>query len=164
MAVLTSSHARSRLAYDPATGVFTHVETRGRAKAGERADFSNGKRYRQVAIDRVCYSAHRMAWLLTHGVWPNGQIDHINGDIFDNRLANLRDANASQNTFNRRNLRRPAELRGIQPVGNRWSARIGKDNKYIHIGYYDTPEEAREAYVAAATRMFREFVPAEMGA
>src|SRR3546814_6128350 len=31
--------------------------------------------------------AHRVAWAIHYGEWPNGQIDHINGDPSDNRIA-----------------------------------------------------------------------------
>jgi len=47
--------------------------------------------------------AHRLAWLLTYGDWPVGDIDHINHDRSDNRLENLRELTRSQNLFNRKN-------------------------------------------------------------
>jgi hypothetical protein len=154
---VTNERIKERLNYDPATGIFTHAVTGGRAAVGSRADFSNGKRYRQVAVDRHCFSAHRVAWLLVHGEWPKGQIDHINGDIFDNRIENLRDVTPSQNQANRRNTKLGPRLRGVRIVGNRWKASIGKDNKYLHIGYYDTREQARAAYDAVSLKLFGEY-------
>ena len=47
------------------------------------------------------YPTHRLAWLMAYGVWPSGDIDHINGDRQDNRLCNLRDVSHSRNLFNR---------------------------------------------------------------
>lgn len=34
--------------------------------------------------------AHRVAWLLNYGEFPEGEIDHINRDRTDNRIENLR--------------------------------------------------------------------------
>ena len=55
--------------------------------------------YVRIGVDGGKYTAHCLAWLYTHGVWPSDQIDHINGNRSDNRIANLRE---------RRHLPRPA--------------------------------------------------------
>lgn len=44
---------------------------------------------------------HRMAWFYVHGEWPKGQIDHINHDRKDNRIANLRVVDNTENHRNR---------------------------------------------------------------
>lgn len=36
------------------------------------------------------YMAHHIAWLLHHGVWPTGQLRHLNGNKSDNRINNLK--------------------------------------------------------------------------
>jgi hypothetical protein len=33
--------------------------------------------YRKTTIDREQIKLHRVAWFMTNGVWPEGQIDHI---------------------------------------------------------------------------------------
>jgi hypothetical protein len=50
---------------------------------------------------RYAILAHRLAWLLHTGKNPKDQIDHINGDRSDNRIQNLREADASLNQRNR---------------------------------------------------------------
>lgn len=47
------------------------------------------------------YAAHRVVFFLYHGRWPDGEIDHINGDRLDNRPLNLREADRSLNSANR---------------------------------------------------------------
>ena len=58
--------------------------------------------YVRIGIDGRKYTSHRLAWLYVHGVWPSDQIDHINRNRSDNRIANLRE---------RRHLPRPAVQR-----------------------------------------------------
>ena len=52
----------------------------------------NSKRYN--------FYVHRIIWLICHGTWPNGVIDHANMNPADNRLENLRIATARQNSAN----------------------------------------------------------------
>ena len=90
--VLTAERLRELLNYDPLTGVFSwRVNGRGRSGVGTVAGGSNHKR---IAIDKKEYFVHRLAWLYVHGCWPTEDIDHINGDPSDNRIANLREANS----------------------------------------------------------------------
>ena len=83
--------------------------------------------YVQVYVDRRPYRAHRLIWMMHYGVWPVG-IDHINGIKWDNRLENLRVADAS---INGRNVP-PRNGKGISGVTYRkdrkqWVAQIAGD-------------------------------------
>ena len=62
-------------------------------------DAINGYKVGSVFSKRLL--AHRVAWAIYYGVWPEDCIDHINGDRSDNRISNLRDANKSTNGMNR---------------------------------------------------------------
>jgi len=46
------------------------------------------------------YLAHRIIWCLHYGDWPDGELDHVNGVPFDNRLKNLRSVTSSENSKN----------------------------------------------------------------
>jgi hypothetical protein len=160
------SFLRQALRYDPETGVFIHALPGGRKKPGKIAgtiSHNHGNSYRTLWIGNVTYRASRLAWFFTYDEWPQGQIDHINGDGLDNRIANLRLATNSQNMANRRHNRNSTSpYKGVSYVKKwgRWVARIQKDKKRVEIGYFFTPEEAHAAYVAAAREAFGEFARA----
>lgn len=93
---------RETLLLNPESGELFHKETRSwYAKKGVRAGHVGPKGYRVVNIDRKPAKAHHIVFALTHGRWPEGQIDHINGNRDDNRPCNLREATPSQNAMNR---------------------------------------------------------------
>lgn len=86
------------------------------------------------------YKAHRVAWALYHGAWPDHEIDHINGDRADNRIANLRSATHQENMRNQ--TLSSANRSGVIGVcwnsrRNKWSAQIKVNKKKIHLGLFD---------------------------
>jgi len=68
--------------------------------------------------------AHHIVWAWTHGEWPSGEIDHINGDRSDNRISNLRAATVAQNRTNRR-------ISETRTSGFKWVTRYGKTGKWL---------------------------------
>ena len=91
---------------------------------------------------------------------PKGMvIDHINGNALDNRRANLRICTSQQNSFNIRK-RKPgkySEFKGVHPNRAKWRACIMKEGKYIHIGNFETEQDAALAYDAMARLIFGQF-------
>ncbi len=137
---------RNRYSYDPMTGSFHFRGGLKDGKIGGRAD--GGKGYWRISISGKNYAAHRLAWLYVHGRWPSDQIDHINGDKSDNRIANLREASASQNTMNQ-GLRKDNST-GFKGVyedkrTGRFRARITVGGKPKNLGFYATVEDAAAA-------------------
>lgn len=94
--------------------------------------------------------AHRLAWFLHYGVWPAGSIDHINGIRHDNRLVNLRDVTAAENSMNRRGEVNASGYPGVTKCHKRWGARIVVNGKRLWLGQHDTPEQAHATYRQAA--------------
>lgn len=88
------------------------------------------------------------------------EVDHINGNRLDNRRCNLRLATHEQNMHNAR--RRKDNSSGFKGVSwkvrdRKWYAAIEISGKRIHLGVFDTAEEAHVAYCGAADRLHGEF-------
>lgn len=93
---------------------------------------------------------------------PQGaKVDHINGNSLDNRKANLRIATDQQNQRGYKTPRKgkTSKFRGVhlRKKSGRWIAQISVDKKVIHIGCFETEEEAALAYNAHAKQHFGEF-------
>lgn len=97
---------RDLLTYDPGSGVLTWLPRPDNPAfngqyAGKTAFTAiNSSGYLHGKIFYGDVQAHRVAWALHHNEWPDGIIDHINGDPADNRIANLRVVDARGNSCN----------------------------------------------------------------
>ena len=171
---------RQLLAYDPETGKIWWIERKPchfaptRQSPEWRAHFwnskyasaeafigRNGNGYLVGRIDGQKYYAHRVIWALHNGRWPAHGIDHINGVRDDNRIVNLREATAAENS---RNARRPTNnTSGVKGVSlfkatGRWEAYISAGgSKKKHLGFYATRDEAADAYAQAARQFYGDF-------
>ncbi len=93
---------------------------------------------------------------------PKGMlIDHINHNGMDNREANLRAATHSQNMCNRKKLSNAkfSKYKGVSlnKLTHKWVARIGINNKIIHLGSFLNEIDAAKAYDLAARKYHGEF-------
>ena len=159
----TIERVREVLSYDPDTGVFIWRMDRGRtARAGHKAGWVNQDGYIRIETLGAAMMAHRLAWFVTYGMWPKEELDHINCNRADNRLVNLREATRAENTRNARTpVRNTSGFKGVsfhKRMG-KWQAQI-QNGKVIFLGYYDSPEEAHQAYVMAASRFHGDFARA----
>jgi hypothetical protein len=163
---LTAAELREILSYDPETGVFTWARSPNRKirvgdVAGSIKRGSRGSECTVIVFRRRVYTAHRLAWLYTYGVWPVELIDHANGNPHDNRIANLRIATASQNMANTKFRRHNTSgVRGVLWRGDvrKWQALIQVNKKRKHLGYFEDKNEAAAAYQRAYKQFFGEFV------
>lgn len=154
---------RKRISYDPETGIFIRVKASTHRRVGQVCTVRRPDGYLQVAMGRGNILAHRLAFMLGHGRAPVGEIDHINRDKADNRLANLREATKAQNGANKIPSRR--SISGIKGASwcnraRKWRATIRVATRQVHLGFFATAEEAHAAYVEAARKYHGEFARA----
>lgn len=149
--------------YDRDSGKIFRSVTRGRFKEGtEVMPQRNEKRswYPYIKWTTVdgksrIIAYHRLAWMLTNGSIEDGMvIDHINGDIEDNRLENLRVVTKATNSRNRKTAKNNSSgTQGVHLVEREndtfWKAEIRHNYDNIFIGSYNTKEEAIIARKAA---------------
>lgn len=154
---LTQQRVRELVEYNPDTGLFKSKKT------GRDIGFQiNVHGYIGLWLDGRNVLAHRAAWLYVHGPVPE-TIDHINGRVTDNRIANLRIASRSQNRANSAvNRNSGSGTKGVflSRTGKRWRAKITVNRRTRHLGTFATKEHASAAYMAAAMRHYGEFARA----
>lgn len=150
---MIAEQLKTSLDYDAETGVFTwKIRPSKAVKAGDVAGCVEKRiGYITIGIAGCIYKAHRLAWLYTHGEWPKGLIDHINGNKADNRICNLRDVFADGNSQNVRkpNKRNKSGFMGVIWYQNKWRASMSVNGKSKWLGDYSTPEEAHQVYLEA---------------
>jgi hypothetical protein len=153
---LTAQRLREVLAYDAKTGVFTRrLRCRNGVKVGDVAGGKHRCGYIVIKVLGQTYLAHRLAWLYVHGVWPSGEIDHMDGRRDNNTFANLRDVSRSVNQQNQRQSRSDSThgYLGVTRNGTGWAARIWMGGKHRHLGTFASPELAHVAYINAKRQL-----------
>lgn len=151
---LSYQEACDLLDYDPVMGhLYWKVNRGSNLVAGLPITRLSNKGYVVVKINSKAYLAHRVAWLITYGTWPTGQIDHENQVRSDNRLSNLRDVTQQVNLKNKRKMvNNTSGHTGVYLTqsGN-WLARICVDKTQINLGSFPTIDGAVAARKAAIT-------------
>lgn len=117
----------------------------------------NNNPYFVIFIGKTRYWLHR--YILGCKMGDKTQVDHINGQPWDNRKNNLRICTKGRyNAINRpKQKNNTTGYKGVGAKGNKFFASLRYNQKNIHLGVFFTKEEAAQAYNQAATEYFGEF-------
>lgn len=170
----TPEQLRELLRYEPETGKLFWLQrdrrwfktklshtTWNTRFAGKMAFTATGRDgYMGGTVLSIRMAAHRVAWAVYWGVWPQGYLDHINCEKTDNRLSNLRCATLEQNSRNKKKHKdNESGFKGVHldRTTGKWRAQIMVNGKRLQLGSHPLPEDAHAAYRKAADDLHGEF-------
>jgi len=88
----TLERVKEFVSYDPDLGVFIRLKATQGKYVGQIAGFlHSSKKYRVLSVAGVVYEEHTLAYMMGTGLLPQGEVVHLDGDPFNNRLYNLKD-------------------------------------------------------------------------
>ena len=103
--------------------------------------------YRNVTINTKRYYYHRVVYFIHNQEWDihnsstDNSIDHIDRDRLNNSIENLRVVTNQQNAWNR-------DGKGYYHTSSgNYQAKLHADGEHIHLGMFENPEDARQAYL-----------------
>ncbi len=91
------------------------------------------------------------------GEWPQGHIDHLDGDSLNHAWSNLRDVSNRLNGENRKKANsnnKSSGLLGVSRVKDgRYAALIRVDGRLQRLGVFVDPQQAHQAYLTAKRQL-----------
>ena len=151
---------KSHFAYDPQDGKMSWAVSKPHVSMGMRAGTLNKVTgYLTVYLNGRRWSYARVAWMLHHNsLIPEAhEVDHLDGNPLNNSASNLR---AVPKQINMQNRTRPHKqgTSGFLGVSwnkseRKWYAQLQHQRKHVHVGIFDTPEAAHQAYIEAKRRL-----------
>jgi hypothetical protein len=125
--------------------LFHRTQRNNNIKVGEEAGCLRTNGYKAIGINRKQYFSHRLIYIYHNGEITDGlHIDHFDRNRLNNNIENLRLVTRQENQFNR-----GAKGYSFRKAINKFEARIKLNGKQMHLGLFDTTEEAETAYLKA---------------
>lgn len=145
---------KSKLDYDPLTGVFTWKFREGKCGAfntiyagREAGGFSDGNKqgYLRIRYKGKLIKSHRVAFAFMMGRFPDRDIDHIDGNIQNNAWSNLREVDRVTNSKNQKMY--TTNTSGVVGVNyhkgkGKWVAQIGSGVNRKSLGTFSDKFDA----------------------
>jgi len=129
------------ITYDPNSGQIKN-------KKGITLNSKTSNGYSAIRLKKngkqIVLLSHHFAWFWVYNEIVY-EIDHINNIRNDNRIVNLRSVTSQENKFNNSKAKGYSFYKKYKS----WKARIKINGIDIHLGYYNTEIEARNAYLKA---------------
>lgn len=172
---LTQELLKELIDYNPDTGVFTWKERPLSMFKCERDCKAWNARYKNkvagcsyinwknkvnaISIKPKTYLCHILTYFYMNGNWPKEDIDCIDGDFTNLKWNNIRECTRTDSNYKQINPQRENKLMGISFIKerNKYESKIKIKGKTIHLGRFNTQEEAHQAYVDAKRQISPEF-------
>lgn len=104
----------------------------------------NKKHYKSLVIDGKRYYVHRLIFMYHYGYFP-AEIDHIDGNKFNNKIENLRACTRQENAYNTKlRFDNKSKIKGVSwnKALKKWLLQISVNKKRLYLGYFDDLKEA----------------------
>jgi len=157
---LTQDILKTRVVYDPNSGNFSRAKTKRSVKHGKIMGWTDDLGYIHVRVLDKLYLAHRLAWLYMTGAWPEGYLDHKDGNPSNNSILNLRECTQQENCFNSKIIHKKSSVRkGVcwHEQKQKYRAYIKANGKWTHLGYFNDMNDAIAARISAEEKYHGEF-------
>ena len=128
-------------------------------KVGQKVGTTPKHNYAQTYLDGKNYRVHRLIFLYHYGYFP-AEIDHIDGDVTNNRIENLRSVTRQQNQYNtklQKNSLSTAKNVSWFKQTNKWKVQMRINKFKTHLGYFDSLELAELVATEARAKFHKNF-------
>jgi hypothetical protein len=128
-----------------------------------KPSMADGYKHYKLSKDKVSYNTvgHRLVALaFLENPDNKPQIDHIDNNPGNNIVTNLRWCTICENAQNkdRSKIKGAVPFRGVaKHLNGKFQAHVGFNGTSIHLGLFDSAEEASEMYEAVAKGFYGEF-------
>jgi hypothetical protein len=139
--------------------LFWKISLSRRVNIGNKAGCLTNTGYLSVQINKKIYRLHKIVFAMHYGYLPK-IVDHINGIKNDNRIENLREANACQNNVNigiRKDNTSGSKNVRWHKSNKKWRVEVRINKKRINFGAYDDLELADLVAQEARDKYHKEF-------
>ena len=114
--------------------------------------------YFHVQLNGKFILNHRAIFLMHNGFLPK-YVDHIDGNPLNNKIENLREATAAQNSWNQKFKGSASGFKGVtwNKQDKKWQPQIRANGKRFYLNKFTNLDDAIVAYQDAAAKLHGEY-------